>query len=352
MFSLSQGPPALIVPTDSSRTASLLNGTNITYMPRDIPMSYVHQYSFSIQHELPGAILADVSYVGNQGVNLGFGRDINQVPSNLLGPGDAQVRRPYPQFSSVTAALFDGYSNYNSFRASVTKRYSHGFSLLANYTMSKTLDTGAGSGWGGTWTVGTWQNAYAPASNYALSTVDTPRAFNGAVLWQLPMGKGQPLFNRGGVVNTLIGGWQLSGIWQLHSGLPYTPVVGTANVSGALSGTWLPNRIGAGALANPSPDKWFDPAAFAIPAAYTFGNSGRDILRGPGFARLNFAMARNFPIQVWGEKTTLQFRVDAYNAMNTPQFGQPNAKIGAGGVGSIRSTIGQRNLQLGARLTF
>jgi hypothetical protein len=352
IFTLSQGPPALIVPTNANRTPSLLNGTNITYMPNHVPVSYSPQYSLSIQHELPRAILIDVSYVGNRGMNLGFGRDINQVPENLLGPGNAQTRRPYPQFATITAALFDGYSNYNSARVSVTKRYAHGFSLLANYTFSKTLDTGAGSGWGGTYSAGIWQNAYAPKLNYGLSTLDTPQAFNGAVLWQLPVGKGHALLNHDGVVNAVLGGWQMSGIWQLHSGQPFTPVVGTANLSGALSGTWLPNRTGNGALSDPTPNMWFNTGAFAIPAAYTFGDSGRDVVLGPGFQRVNMSMARNFPIPIFGEKTNLQFRVDAHNATNTPQFGQPNASIGNGGVGTIRSTAGQRNIQLGARLTF
>jgi hypothetical protein len=125
--------------------------------------------------------------------------------------------------------------------------------------------------------------------------------------------------------------------------------VGTANLSGALAGSWYPNRVANGSLSNPTIQQWFNPSAFAVPAPFTFGNSGRNILYGPGFANLNFNLAKTFNIM---EKVKLQIRADAINIFNHPNFGQPNAGIGTAGAGVISSADAARTIQLGAVLRF
>ncbi len=296
--------------------------------------------------------MIEAAYVGTRGVHLGFGRDIDQVPAALLGPGDAQQRRPYPQYSGISANLFDGFSAYHSFQLSAKKQFAAGLSFTANYTFSKSMDTGTGSGYGGLQNIDTWQNAYDPRANYALSKTDLPQLLNGAIVYELPLGAGKTFLNRSGIANTIFGGWQVSTTFQLHSGLPFTPVMGTANLSGSLAGTWFPNRLGNGTLANPSINGWFDPTAFAQPAPYTFGNSGRDILRGPGWSNLNLSLAKNFTIPWIGEAGRLQIRSEAYDVLNHANFGMPNADIGTPGVGVITSALTNRIIQLGAKLSF
>jgi hypothetical protein len=139
----------------------------------------------------------------------------------------------------------------------------------------------------------------------------------------------------------------------LHSGIPFTPVMGTANLSGALSGSWYPNRIGSGALSNQSINDWFDTSAFLQPAPYTFGNSGRNVLYGPGYERVDIALAKAFAIRILGEQGKLQVRGEAFNGLNHTNFGQPNAQIGTAGAGIISSTAANnRQIQLGAILRF
>jgi hypothetical protein len=205
------------------------------------------------------------------------------------------------------------------------------------------MDTGTGSGWGGAQAIDTYQYAYSVRANYAISGLNMPQLLNGGVVYELPFGNGKAFLNRTGFLNAIVGGWQASSTFQLHSGIPFTPTMGTADLSGSLAGNWLPNRVGQGTLANPTLNLWFDPTAFAQPAPYTFGNSGRNILRGPGFANMSLALAKNFRLHWLG---------DASDALNHPNFGMPDASIGTSGVGVISNAITQRNIQLGARISF
>jgi hypothetical protein len=128
--------------------------------------------------------------------------------------------------------------------------------------------------------------------------------------------------------------------------------MGTADLSGSLAGTWRPNRIGSGSLANPTVQDWFNPGDFAQPTPFTFGNSGRDILYGPGFQEVNISLAKAFRLAFLGEGTKIQFRADSYDVLNHPNFGMPNASIGSATQGTITTALTNRNIQLGARLTF
>jgi hypothetical protein len=262
------------------------------------------------------------------------------------------LRRRYPQFANINTRYFDGISNYDSLQIVARKQFSRGVTFQATYTLAKALDTGAGSGNGGTTNIGIWQIAASPSLNYALSALDSTHLFNGAMVWELPFGKNRAWMNQGGLADYVLGGWQLAGVWQVRSGTPVTPVVGTANLSGALSGTWLPNRIGSGTLENPTISKWFDTSAFVAPAPFTFGNSGRSVVRGPGFANLDLSLSKEFSLAPIRESMSLQIRVDAANVLNHPNFGQPNAGIGAQGAGGIFTALAPRSLQLGARLLF
>ena len=131
--------------------------------------------------------------------------------------------------------------------------------------------------------------------------------------------------------------------------MPFTPTLNAATVN---TGTGSrPNRIGdGGALANPTVDRWFDTSAFATPAAFTYGNAGRNILYGPGRVNFDFSLFKEFPIK---EGLKLQFRAECFNVFNHPQFDLPNAAIGAGNAGTITSIVGTpRQIQFGAKIVF
>jgi hypothetical protein len=133
-------------------------------------------------------------------------------------------------------------------------------------------------------------------ANYGLGNMDMPNIFNASVVYQLPVGKGKRFVNQGGILNGVIGGWQLSSVLQVHSGSPFTPTMGTANLSGSLANYWYPNRVGSGTVPNPTINEWFNPAAFLEPNTFTFGDSGRNVLLGPSYKDLDISLAKGFPI--------------------------------------------------------
>jgi len=366
IFTLSQGPPSPIYPTAASRTPALLNGQSITYIPYRTPVPYLEEWQFDIQHQLRGGVMVDVGYVGSYGVQLTLNRDIDTLPQNLISQitmgANLQLLRPYPQYYGIMTTEDGGLSNYNSLQVSAQKRFSSGLQFIANYTWSKTMDMDTGSGWSGPMAEGdVWQDNYDLRANYGLSLLDMPQVFTGDFIYQLPLGSGRRFLNQGGVLNGFLGGWQLSSIWQVHSGIPFTPVVGTANLSGSLGQYWYPNRVGSAAVSHPNVQEWFNPNAFAVPDAGTFGNSGRDVLFGPPWKEMDISLAKHFAIGKLGEGGDLEIKADAFDAFNHANFGQPNPNIGTPGAGAITSanfnngnypTPLGRTIQLGAKLSF
>jgi hypothetical protein len=312
----------------------------------------VQEIFLNIERQLPQNLMLSAGYVYTKGTHLGFQRDLNQVPEARLGPGNAQSLRPYPQFQSISASLFDGHSNYNALQLRAEKRTSNGLYFVANYAWQKTMDTGTSSG--SSTSVGVWQNAYNAAANYGLSNLDLPNMINGMASYQLPFGAGRPFLNTHGPLNQLLGGWQLGAYFQIHGGEPFTPVVGTSNLSNSLAGSWLPNRTGKGTLPHPTIKQWFDVTAFQAPAPYTFGDSRRNILRGPGWRSVDANLGKTFPLAgKWiGEGKSFEARVDTFDLFNHPNYGQPNSNIGTAGAGIISSANTSRNIQLTGRLRF
>jgi hypothetical protein len=383
VFILSQASSANLNYVGPNTSPASYNGQGPPYYPRNTPMLKTYQWSFSIEHQLGGNMMVQAAYVGNHGTNLSFPNDPNQVPGNLLlqsvaNSSNAQNLRPFPQFKTIGGNSYNGISNYDSLQLTFTKRYSHGLQFSANYTYSKMLDDQDSSGWGSRDGGQQWQSAYNPSLNYALSNFDVPNMFKGDLVYDLPFGKGRTFLNSNGFVDAVLGGWQLGAMFVLESGRPFTPLVGTQNQSGALSGNWYPNLIGNPNIANPSVGAWFNtctllqngttyPAgcsnpAWAIPAPGHFGTAGRNILWGPGIQDVDLSLGKNFRFPLPHETGTLQIRFDALNALNHPNFSTPNANVGTSGAGIISSTtnnynttnnsFGQRLIQLGARFSF
>jgi len=347
---LAQGPSVPVYP-HGTPSASLLNGQPVSYYQENAPIPYIQQAHFDVQHELPHNLFFDAGYVWTRGLHLSFFGDANQVPADLLGPGNAQPRRPYPQYESINENLENGISNYNAFVFTLKREFSQGLLFAVNYTWSKSMDTQTVSNWSGG-DSGLIQITSNPRDNYGLANLDMPNIFNAYFAYQLPVGKGKHFANQGGVLNAVIGGWQLSSVLQVHSGSPFTPEMGTGNLSGSLGNNWYPNRASNGSISNASINEWFNTSAFVEPSAYTFGNSGRDILLGPSYKDLDLALTKRFPISKLGEGAAFEFRADATDLFNTPNFGQPNSSIGTFGVGVISSANSSRQFQLGARLNF
>lgn len=357
VFNLAQGPPPLIVPTPASLTPSLFNGQGISYIPYHTRVPYMEQYQLDVQRELPGGVLLDAAYVGSHGIHIALAADSNQIPEGLLyhftGPGvDMQPYRPYTQYQGISTTVGGGTSHYDALQLRAQKQYSHGLQFIANFTYSHTLDDGTGSGYGGAGADGSlWQNGYNPLSSYGNSLLDIPVTFNGDVIYELPVGQGKMFLNRGGVLNSIAGGWIASGLFQVHSGTPFTPYL-PVNNSGSLAGTWFPNRIGSGRLSNPTLSDWFNAADFVQPAFGTYGDSGRDILFGPSWRQLDVSASKHWKVSKLGEKSDVQVRLDAADVLNNPNFSNPNSAIGTPGVGIITGANTSRSLQFVGKFTF
>ncbi|MGH9763250.1 MAG: hypothetical protein ACREAC_20675, partial [Blastocatellia bacterium] len=355
IFKLKTGPApgSVVFPTLSTLSPALLNFKDVHYYNPNLPIQYSQEIYLDVQREMPGGLLLDAAYVHTKGTHLNFSRDLNQVPENLLGTG----ARPFVQFATIKNHAFDGYSNYNALQLRAVKRLTHGLSFQVNYAWSKLLDTGTGSGHSDS--VDIWQNAYNIRANYGPSTLDATHNFTGFVSYELPVGEGR-MFPVHGLLNGVIGGWRISSIFTARSGIPFTPTVGT-DASGALSGSCFcgfslfPNRVGSGKLANPTINQWFDPTAFTVPAPNTFGDSGRNILRGPHYVDFDMSLGKGFRIR---EGMGLEIRADAFNALNHPNFNLPDSNVVAGStsIGKITSTTTNggpdRIIQLGARFWF
>jgi hypothetical protein len=374
VLSKGPGPGAVAYPSLSNLSNSQYNYDDVSYYPQHRPAAYYQETLLSVQHEFPAQTLVDVSYVFTKGTHLGFTRDIDQVPESQL-PGYASGNygscyndpSPYPYFCSISAFLFDGYSNYNALQLRAEKRTSHGLYFVFNYAWSKTMDAGTGSGDDATPDV--WQNAYDLRANYGLSKLDMRNSINGSASYELPFGQGK-MVGLHGFADEALGGWRLTGIYQVHSGLPLTVTASDNGVdnSGAESTqcgcgyAWFANVAGNPDFKTATTGQSYNPLAFAVPATGTFGNETRDSYIGPNWRDLDLSLGKTFQIH---EAMHLEIRADSFNSFNHPNFSPPPTTIGPGittslstgqpipNATAITSTAASgRNIQLGGRFTF
>ncbi len=338
-------PFPAIVPV-KPRTTAELNAAN--------PVVYGHAYSNETPHmdtwqvsyarQMTNTLMAEVAYVGSKGSNLIWGANINEVQP---GPGTQASRRLIQPLSNVsTINYFDpsNSSSYNSLQTKIVKRFSHGLQFLTSYTFGKSLDyAGAPASGGGA--VGGPQSVTLFDQSRGPSGFDVRHRFVVSWVWALPFGKDHAFAN-GGILKPVLENWQFSGIVTLSTGRPFTVFLNTGVNNGAPS--W-PDRIGDGRLDSPTPDLWFDTTAFRAPTPNTYGSSGRGVLNAPGTQTVDVSLSRIFPVKAF----RLQFRADAFNLLNTPQFGFPNANIGSPTAGRITSTIGDnRSMQFALKLDW
>jgi hypothetical protein len=310
--------------------------------------SYAQQFNFGLEHEIaPLAMVIQATAVGNLGRRL-----YNTWNANQAVPGATPLnsRRPYfginPNLSDVSYFNTTGLSNYYALQLSVNKRLRQGLSALLGYTWSHSIDNVPlefGGGAGGPQP----QDPRYLTPERAASNFDIRHRLTFSYVWELPFGKGRAMLDHGGFSNFIFGGWQTNGILTIQSGLPFTPVLQTSTTN---TGTASRANV-VGAISYPEKlNRWFDPTAFSSPAPYTYGNAGRNILVGPARWNWDMSLFKDFPIR---ERMKVQFRAEAFNICNHPQFGLPNANIGNVQAGVITSTVGNpRQLQGALRFLF
>ena len=321
---------------------------------------YIEVYELNIQRQLTRDTVAEIGYIGTQGHQLERLYYLNQpVP----GTTPVDRRAPYPELGIIQEVGNVIDSSYNSFTAKLTRRLSGGLTLLAGYTLSKSIDDGSGLRVIGTDGVHP-QDSRCLRCERSLSIFDARQRFVTSVLYDLPVGKGRKYLNRG-IASSIIGGWGLSSIVTVSTGFPENIQDGLDRSNTAV-GNDRPNATGISPkLANPTPNAWFNIQAFALQPLGTFGNVGRNVLTGPGIVAWDFSTLKNFNLT---EGRYLQFRFEAFNAANHPVWGDPGVLLnanrfdsagvpiaGTGAFGQITTTrngIDMRQLQFSLKLIF
>ena len=338
VFTLAQGPPAIRFPElPSSGRMPLPNGISQSYRPNDLSFSYVDSWNFSLERLFFNDMTATATYVGNVGHNLRQGIPLNQA---IPGPGPFNPRRPlFNKFGltqTITDASTRGSNNYHALQTKLEKRFSASFSLLASYTWSKTINNSQGL-------------LLSDRLNRGVADYDRSHVASIGHTWMLPFGTGQ------GVVRHVLGGWEFTGITQLQSGLPFSPAMAnnaSLNADAGLRPNVVTGTDPFGVPGGQNRNLWFNTAAYRTPPLYTFGNAGRNSLRGPGYVNADWALHKRF---VFSEEKNLTLRWEVYNAFNRTNLANPNGAIDAG-IGNAGRITGiaspMRQMQLGLRFDF
>ena len=319
---------------------------NQSFYEPNFTIGYVQQWMINIERQLFSNAMIRIGYVGTKGTKLWLSREYNTpvfIPG-LSTTGNINARRPLaPNFASLDISESRGTSNYNGLQVAFEKRYSRGLTFLTSYTFAKSLDLiSRGRGNLGT------PNPNNIELNRGRSDFDVTHVFTGSFVWDLPFLRAQT-----NTLSTLLGGWQLNGIINAHSGTPFSVVPGRAT---SLSGTGgeRADLIGDPELSGDRSRadqlaKFFNTAAFAIPADGSWGNSARNILDGSNFMNVDLSLIKFFRFT---ESQNIEFRVEAFNAFNRPNFGNPNATVTSPNFGRILSAGPGRIVQLALKYSF
>lgn len=331
-----------VFPGVTPQTLVPVNPSFFTINPEEFNNSYVQQWNFGVEREIGFDIAVKASYVGSRGYRLERRFDANAGQPSTTAITNA--RRPYPQFGAIQLQASNGSSKYNSLQLSAERRFTKGWLFLAGYTFAKSYDDV--SSWVG---LGGQESAFPQnprdlEAEWGRSAFDLRHRFTFSTVYELPFRSS----NR--ALDLLVGGYQVSGILTLRTGFPFSVVVGNtdvANITGAGTANSRLNIVGD-PFANIPAGFYFNPAAFARPAAGTFGNSGRNILSGPGAQQLDFSVMK---VLRFSERIRLQLRAEAFNVLNHPTFGLPVNDINNANFGRIISAD-NREMQFGIKLLF
>jgi hypothetical protein len=322
-----------------ANTPFLINQTYF-YIPKNYKNPYADSWNLVLQQSFGWNLSMQLGYVANHGTNISGAQNINNPSTYGGGANSSPEYAPFGRTAPTNQYFLGFSSNYQSLQAQLTKTFSQGLSFSSAFTWGKGLNYIAGDD-GGLMFFINWRRNYAPA--------DFDRTFNfeQSFVYELPFGHGHAHLNNG-IGDAVLGGWRLTGIVSILSGLPFTATTtgGSLNTPGTQQTATLTGgfrKLGGIGPSHP----WFDPTHFSQPSGCTgqnpcnnpgLGNTGRNQFRGPGYVQDNISVFKDFHVY---RESSLEFRVDAFQLSNTPQFGQPNVgSVTASNFGTITSTLG------------
>jgi hypothetical protein len=376
-------PDGFIAPENGQNGLVSFIGQGINGNFRYDRVPYSAQWNFNVQYELPDNMLLDVAYAGNAGIKLQANSNHNQIPDSALTLGDGlntvvpnpylgyvpaatnlgratttrgQLLRPYSWLTGLTqqwGAM--AHSSYHALQTKFRKRYSNGLQFLAAYTFSKTIDdVSSVAGFLGDQNPG-YTNNNRRDLDRSISASHIPHNLTFNFQWELPIGKGRMLLNRGGLANHFLGGWVLNGIASIQSGSPIS-IDSRVNTTASQGGGQRPNSTGISSRSSASTkeriNSWFNNAAFVDVPPFTFGNVGRFLPDnpGPGLHNWDISILKDFTIT---ERFRLQFRTEMFNAFNLVNFRNPGGiTFGQPNFGVITATDPARVIQFGLKLYY
>jgi hypothetical protein len=321
------------------------------------PTSYVPQWSFTVQRAITPSLSLEVGYTGSAGVHLYRTTYYNEQQP---GPPSSNLnaRRPYPFFGFMQLVEGASHSSYDALQVRLEQRFRRGFTLLSSFSYEKSIDNGSGirQANGDEYTP---QNVYDLADERGLSAFNFGYRWVSSFLYELPVGRGKAVLgNANALVQAVLGGWQLGGIFTWQGGFPISAYCASGST---YQNTDTPCRADATgvspSLSNPTPNDWFNSGAFvnrdgfvAGVGPYRFGDSGRNVIIGPGIVELDASLQKSFTIT---EKSHLDFRAEFFNTPNHPIFGEPGSTIGTPTYGVIGGTaLPSREIQFALKLIF
>ena len=314
---------------------------------------YVQQYLLNLQHELTRNLVLEVGYLGNEGHHLDRFVVYNQaiLPSGPTDHSSTASRRPWPSYGNLQEVAGVVNSNYNALNGKLTQRLTRGLTYTAAFTWSKAIDGGSATRTNGGDTL--WaNNSYTLNTMRGPSQFNMPRRFVASYVYNLPFGRGRSYLTHG-VAGAVAGGWQLGGILTLADGTPLQgSTLGDTTSVGNLAN--FPNVTGVSPIpANRSASNYFNAAAFDFTnpnLTYQMGNEGRNVLTSPGSQTFNASLARDIRIK---ERQTVNFRFEAFNALNHPNWNTPpNDPRSPSTFGVVTSAKTMRSLQLALKYSF
>jgi hypothetical protein len=309
---------------------------------------YTIMYMLNIQRELPGNTLIEIGYLGNESHHLESLRAVNE---ELPGTTPHAERVPYPEFGRIQLVDNSGNGNYHGLSAKLTKRYSAGLTYLFSYTWSKAIDNGSAIRVHDGDTLFP-QNSYCLSCERGLSSFNTAHRFVTSVLYDIPIGRGRPVNIENRFANAFVGGWQLGSIMSYQTGFPITVTTGRDQVNTG-AGYDRPNATGIDPVlprGEQTTEHFFNRAAFSLEAFGTYGNVGRNTLIGPRILNWDFSTHKDFNIT---ERQRVEFRWEAFNLMNHPNWSNPNTSFTSSAFSTIGGTrTSMRQMQLALKYVF
>jgi hypothetical protein len=315
----------------------------------------VYNWNINVERQVAKDWLARVAYVGSHSSHLFISEEENPAvytPGSTLSTDN---RRIFQGFTNISNAIQSGNSEFNSLQLSLEKAFSHGLTLRANYTYSKSLDDlplaweAQGPYAGQSW-VYPWYYKNADLLDRGPSQFNFKQRFVATFVWHVPFPA-----HANAILKGAFGGWETSGILTFQSGAPLTPVAGTdrsmtglGNDRAVISGT-AGSAYGTGACNSAPCVNYLNASSFSLPAVGTFGNVSKGLLVGPGLVNLDAGIFRNITIH---EKAYVQFRAEFFNITNYAPFNNPNSSVSGGGFGTILSAGSPRIGQLALKFVF